>query len=52
MNPHHSSIRKIDPNQGAHLADCSPNDMDRVEIGPTVLAFDEWAQGRSGAARP
>ena len=24
--------------------DNSPNDMDRVEIGPTKLAFDEWAK--------
>jgi hypothetical protein len=44
MNPHHSSTRKIDPNQGAHLADGSPNSMDRIAIGPTVLAFDEWTQ--------
>ena len=24
--------------------DNTPNDMDRVEIGPTKLAFDEWAE--------
>ncbi len=37
------SNRKIDPNRRAHLkADLTPNDNDRVEIGPTALAFDEW----------
>lgn len=34
--------RKIDPNRGAHLGDGTPNDNDRVEIGPTQLAFGEW----------
>jgi len=34
--------RKIDPGRGARLADGTPNDADRVEIGPTRLAFDEW----------
>lgn len=44
MNQHYSDTRKIDPNAGAKLADGSPNDMNRVEIGPTQLAFAEWAQ--------
>ncbi|MEM9602219.1 MAG: dimethylsulfonioproprionate lyase DddP [Pseudomonadota bacterium] len=35
--------RKIDPSQGSHLADGSPNNDDRIEIGPTQLAFREWA---------
>ena len=35
--------RKIDPSRGATLGDGSPNDNDRVEIGPTQLAFAEWA---------
>jgi len=35
--------RKIDPSRGAMTGDNTPNDMDRVEIGPTKLAFDEWA---------
>ena len=36
------SNRKIDPTRRAHLeSDCTPNDNDRVEIGPTQLAFDE-----------
>jgi hypothetical protein len=37
------SNRKIDPTRRAHLkADLTPDDNDRVEIGPTQLAFDEW----------
>lgn len=43
MNQHYRDTRKIDPNRGAVLGDGSPNDMDRVEIGPTQLAFKEWA---------
>ncbi|WP_390913987.1 dimethylsulfonioproprionate lyase DddP [Pseudosulfitobacter sp. SM2401] len=42
MNQHHRDTRKIDPTKGATLADGSPNDMDRIEIGPTQLAFGEW----------
>ncbi|WP_282607097.1 dimethylsulfonioproprionate lyase DddP [Pelagibius sp. Alg239-R121] len=35
---------KIDPSRSAGLKpDGSPNDNDRVEIGPTDLAFTEWA---------
>jgi Xaa-Pro aminopeptidase len=34
--------RKIDPNRGDRLGDGTPNDNDRVEIGPTQLAFREW----------
>lgn len=34
--------RKIDPTRGDALADGTPNDNDRVEIGPTQLAFREW----------
>ncbi|MBI1384933.1 MAG: M24 family metallopeptidase [Rhizobiales bacterium] len=42
------SNRKIDPTRrrvtaAAVLPDGSPNDNDRVEIGPTDLAFAEWA---------
>ena len=43
MNQHHRDRRKIDPTRGATLADGSPNDNDRMEIGPTRLALDEWA---------
>lgn len=39
---HYRDRRKIDPGRGATLGDGSPNDNDRVEIGPTQLAFREW----------
>jgi len=42
-----SSNRKIDPsrNPGAALKpDGTPDDNDRVEIGPTALAFAEWEE--------
>lgn len=42
MNTHYRDARKIDPNKGAVLGDGSPNDSDRIEIGPTQLAFGEW----------
>jgi len=42
MNQHYADRRKIDPSRGEVLADGSPNDNDRVEIGPTQLAFAEW----------
>ncbi|MFT6074751.1 MAG: Xaa-Pro aminopeptidase [Yoonia sp.] len=43
MNTHYRDTRKIDPTRGVTLGDGSPNDQDRVEIGPTQLAFNEWA---------
>ncbi len=43
MNTHYRDTRKIDPTRGPTLLDGSPNDNDRVEIGPTQLAFAEWA---------
>lgn len=42
MSQPYRDSRKIDPNKGATLADGSPNDADRIEIGPTQLAFGEW----------
>ena len=42
MDSSFRETRKIDPNKGAHLGDTSPNDADRIEIGPTQLAFREW----------
>ncbi|EPX79142.1 dimethylsulfonioproprionate lyase DddP [Litoreibacter arenae] len=42
MNTHYRDTRKIDPTKGTHLGDGSPNDNDRVEIGPTVLSYEEW----------
>lgn len=50
MNSHYSDRRKIDPSRGATLGDGTPNDNDRVEIGPTQLAFAEWAA--AGLALP
>ena len=41
MNTHYRDTRKIDPTRGATLADGTPNDQDRVESGPTQLAFAE-----------
>ena len=43
-------VRKIDPSRGDRLGDGSPNDNDRIEIGPTQLAFGEWAA--AGLALP
>lgn len=42
MTQHYSDTRKIDPTKGATLGDGTPNDLNRVEIGPTQLAFGEW----------
>ncbi len=39
---HYRDTRKIDPTRGANLGDGTPNDTDRIEIGPTQLAFGEW----------
>ena len=47
---HYQARRKIDPERGALLGDNTPNDNDRVEIGPTQLAFNEWAA--AGLALP
>ncbi len=43
MNQHYRDSRKIDPTRGALLGDNTPNDNDRIEIGPTQLAYAEWA---------
>ncbi len=42
MTDHYRDRRKIDPTRGDRLPDGTPNDNDRVEIGPTQLAFREW----------
>ncbi|WP_438956444.1 dimethylsulfonioproprionate lyase DddP [Cognatiyoonia sp.] len=42
MNQHYRDTRKIDPTKGALLGDGTPNDQDRMEIGPTQLALNEW----------
>lgn len=42
MTDHFRDTRKIDPSKGTFLGDGSPNNNDRIEIGPTQLAFSEW----------
>ncbi|MGB3178888.1 MAG: aminopeptidase P family protein, partial [Albidovulum sp.] len=42
MTQPYAQSRKIDPSKGAQLPDGSPNDNNRIEIGPTQLAFREW----------
>ena len=42
MDTHYRDTRKIDPTRGALLGDGTPNNADRIEIGPTALAFTEW----------
>ncbi|MFV2002545.1 MAG: dimethylsulfonioproprionate lyase DddP, partial [Paracoccaceae bacterium] len=44
MTEHRCDCCKIDPSRGARLGDGTPNDADRIEIGPTRLAFDEWRE--------
>ena len=44
MNQHFSDTRKIDPSRGTTLGDNTPNDADRIEIGPTQLAYREWSK--------
>jgi Xaa-Pro aminopeptidase len=41
MNQHFADTRKIEPGR---RPDGSPDDNDRAEIGPTPLAFAEWAE--------
>jgi Xaa-Pro dipeptidase len=36
------TARKIDPSKGLTLPDGTLNDQDRIEIGPTPLAYAEW----------
>jgi Xaa-Pro aminopeptidase len=50
LNNHFRDNRKIDPSQGMVLDDKTPNNKNRVEIGPTKLAYDEWRE--SGLALP
>ena len=44
MNLYSRDRRKIDPSKGPVLPDGSPNDADRIEIGPTLLALREWEE--------
>ncbi len=42
MDTHYRDTRKIDPSRGETLGDGTPNNQDRMEIGPTRLALSEW----------
>ncbi|MGO4915391.1 dimethylsulfonioproprionate lyase DddP [Pseudogemmobacter sp. W21_MBD1_M6] len=42
MHTPYRDIRKIDPTRGDTLPDGTPNDNNRIEIGPTQMAFREW----------
>lgn len=42
MTQPYRDTRKIDPSRGGRLGDNTPNDQNRVEIGPTQLAYREW----------
>ncbi len=42
IDPGKAEVRKFDPTRGAMLDDNTPNDADRIEIGPTALAYAEW----------
>lgn len=42
MDTYFRDKRKIDPTRGAILGDGTKNDGDRIEIGPTALAYREW----------
>ena len=42
LQQHYRDHRKIDPSRGKELGDGTANDMDRLEIGPTILAYNEW----------
>ena len=42
MTTNYNETRKIDPSRGNNLGDNTPNDANRIEIGPTQLAFLEW----------
>ncbi|MDC3286532.1 M24 family metallopeptidase [Alphaproteobacteria bacterium] len=44
MKSYYRDTRKIDPACGAALGDGSPNNQDRIEIGPTQLAMREWEE--------
>ena len=44
MDAFRRPTRKIDSTQGPRLGDGTPNDNDRMEIGPTLLAYSEWEE--------
>ncbi|MCU9840545.1 Xaa-Pro peptidase family protein [Ruegeria sp. WL0004] len=44
MSTRFSQLRKMDPTKGAQLPGRSPNNNDRIEIGPSQLAYREWEE--------
>ena len=44
MDAFRRPTRKIDATRGPRLGDGTPNDNDRMEIGPTLLAYSEWEE--------
>ena len=50
MKSYYRDTRKIDPAQGEMLADNTPNQGNRIEIGPTAIAYQEWQ--RAGLTLP
>ena len=42
MTSNYRDRRKIDPSKGNVFGDTLDNDNDRMEIGPTALAYSEW----------
>ncbi|MEL7092529.1 MAG: dimethylsulfonioproprionate lyase DddP [Pseudomonadota bacterium] len=42
MNHHYRDTRKIDPARGDTLPDGTPNDANRIEIGPPLATQREW----------
>ena len=45
MEPHYRDTRKIDPAKGVKLGDGTPNDNDRVEIGPRLCCANRLTAG-------
>ena len=51
MTEHYRDRRKIDPARGERLGDGTPNDANRIEIGPTrLLGKPICCRARSPAA--
>ena len=44
MDAFRRPTRKIDATRGSRLGDGTQNDNDRMEIGPTLLAYSEWEE--------
>ena len=42
VKSNYSNSRKIDSLKGTQLSDGTPNNSERIEIGPSLLAIREW----------